>query len=208
MRLGLTTGVVLSAVTAAALSMPASAGITVYSNSFETDGGGWVPSGLTGDWERGIPIGFAGSNSSTEPVGGHTGDFVWGTVIGGDHSPNADEHLQQTFDFTGLSGVTFSFWEWSDSGGNSFDMAMVLVNGNQEYLSDGNSLDAWREVVLDLSAYDGLASVTIDFNFITTGVVERTGWYIDDVSITAVPSPAGLALLGLAGVAARRRRRA
>ena len=185
----------------------AAAQSTVYSSDFEADGGGWTPSGITGDWERGIGTGFVGGFGSTEPVGGFSGDFVWGTVIGGDHSPNADENLSQTFDFSGLTDISFSFYEWSDSGGSTFDMASVIVNGDNLYLSDGDSLDAWRQVTLDLNAYAGLSSVDITFNFLTTGVVERTGWYIDDVEIRAIPAPASLALLGLGGIAAVRRRR-
>ena len=175
-----------------------------YFSSFETDGGGWTG---TNDWQRGIPMGFVGGFSSTEPVGGHTGDYVWGTIIGGDHSPSTTSVLSQTFDLSGSMATTMSFYEWSDSGGNSFDMARVTVNGTQEYLSDGNSMDAWRLVTLDLSAYDGLSSVNVAFEFSTTTVVERTGWYIDDVALRAVPEPTGLLgmLAGLAMLALRRR---
>ena len=183
----------------------ATAQVDVYSSSFE--GGDAAGFTGTGDWELGIPVGFVGSNSSVEPVGGNTGDFAWGTIIGGDHNPSTVSSLSQDFNFAGFADVQLSFFEYSASGGNTFDTAQVLVNGDEVYLSDGDSDDAWREVVLDLSAYDGLADVTVDFLFSTTGVVERVGWYIDDVSITAVPAPASAALLGLGGLVATRRRR-
>lgn len=185
----------------------AAAQSTVYFSDFEADGGGWTASGVNGDWERGIGTGFVGGSGSTEPLGGFSGDWVWGTVIGGDHGVGSDEQLSQNFDFTGLTDISMSFQEWSDSGSSTFDMASVIVNGDQLYLSDGDSMDAWREVVLDLNAYAGQSSVDITFNFTSTTVVERTGWYIDDVEITAVPAPASLALLGLGGLAAARRRR-
>ncbi|MEQ8845292.1 MAG: PEP-CTERM sorting domain-containing protein [Phycisphaerales bacterium] len=189
----------------------AAAQSTVYFSDFEADGGGWTASGVNGDWERGIPVGADGSalggSASSEPVGGFSGDFVWGTGIGALHGVGSDEQLSQNFDFTGLTDISMSFQEWSDSGSSAFDMASVIVNGDQLYLSDGNSMDAWREVVLDLNAYAGQSSVDITFNFTSTTVVERTGWYIDDVEITAVPAPASLALLGLGGLAAARRRR-
>lgn len=195
---------------AGAASM-AAAQSTIYFSDFEADGGGWTPSGITGDWERGTPTGVTGTSlggsGGAEPTGGFSGDFVWGTNIGGLHGRSADENLSQTFDFTGLTDVSFSFYEYIETGSATFDMASVLVNGNQEYLSNGDSDEMWREVVLDLSAYDGQASVEITFNLTTTAVVERMGWYIDDVSITAVPAPASLALLGLGGIAAVRRRR-
>lgn len=202
--------VMILAAVAGAASV-AAAQSTVYFSDFEADGGGWTPSGVNGDWERGIPVGADGSalggSASSEPIGGFSGDFVWGTGIGALHGVGSDEQLSQNFDFTGLSATSLSFQEWSDSGSASFDMASVIVNGNQEYLSDGNSMDAWRGVTLDLSAYDGMGSVDIVFNFTSTTVVERTGWYIDDVSIRAIPAPGAMALLGLGGLVAVRRRR-
>ncbi|MFG0259076.1 MAG: PEP-CTERM sorting domain-containing protein [Phycisphaerales bacterium JB041] len=177
----------------------------IYSSSFEAGADGFVG---TGDWERGIPNGFDGADyGGPEPVGGHTGDYVFGTVINGQHNPNTVSSLSQTFDFTGYSDVTLSYYEWLDSGGNSFDTAETIVNGDVLLLADGGPTSGWREVVLDLSAYDGMNSVTIDFLFSTTGVVERVGWYIDDVAIRGVPAPASAALLGLGGLVATRRRR-
>ncbi|GIW74716.1 MAG: hypothetical protein KatS3mg103_1238 [Phycisphaerales bacterium] len=147
------------------------------------------------------------ASGGPEPVGGFSGDYVWGTRIGQLHSPGADENLSQNFDFTGLTDITLRFYEWIDSGSSSFDKASVRVNGDQLYLSDGGPTSGWREVILDLNGYAGLSSVDIVFNFTSTSVVERVGWYIDDVEITAVPAPASLALLGMGGLAAIRRRR-
>ena len=191
--------------TAAALACTVAANADIiYFSDFENDPGGWVG---TGDWEHGIPVGFNGAPyGGPEPVGGHSGDWCWGTVIGGAHSPSLDSYLSQTFDFSGFTGVEMSFWEYSESGGNTFDTAKVFVNGAELYLSDGNSGLAWREVVLDLSAYDGMASVTIEFEFHASSVVERVGWYVDDVGITGIPAPASMALLALAGLIGRRRR--
>ena len=189
----------------------AAAQSTVYFSDFEADGGGWTPSGITGDWERGIPTGVTGTSlggsGGAEPVGGFSGEFVWGTGIGALHGRSADENLSQTFDFSALTDISLSFYEYIDTGSSTFDMAKVFVNGDELYLSSGSSGFDWREVVLDLNAYAGQSSVEITFNLTTTTVVERMGWYIDDVSITAVPAPASLALLGLGGLAAARRRR-
>jgi len=202
--------VMILAAVAGAASV-AAAQSTIYSSDFEADGGGWTPSGVNGDWERGIPVGADGTAlggfGGPEPTGGLSGDFVWGTVIGGLHGVGSDEQLSQNFDFTGLTDVSLGFNEWIDTGSSTFDMASVIVNGDELYLSDGGPTGAWRFVSLDLSAYDGLGSVDIVFNFTSTTVVERTGWYIDDVSIRAVPTPGALALLGLGGLVATRRRR-
>ncbi|MGD1915483.1 MAG: PEP-CTERM sorting domain-containing protein [Phycisphaerales bacterium] len=201
----------MTVVALAGAASVAAAQSTVYFSDFEADGGGFTASGVNGDWERGIPVGADGSAlggfASSEPVGGFSGDFVWGTGIGALLGGGSDEQLSQNFDFSGLTDISLSFQEWSDSGSSTFDMASVIVNGDQLYLSDGDSMDAWRAVNLDLNAYAGLSSVDITFNFTSTTVVERTGWYIDDVEIRAVPAPASLALLGLGGLAAARRRR-
>lgn len=202
--------VMILAAVAGAASM-AAAQTTVYSSDFEADDGGWTPSGVNGDWERGSPTGVVGSDiggsGGAEPTGGFSGDFVWGTVIGGLHGVGSDEQLSQNFDFSGLTDVSLNFQEWILTGGSTFDMASVVVNGDELYLSDGDSGEAWRAVNLDLSAYDGLSSVDITFNFTSTTVVERMGWYVDDVSIRAIPAPGAMALLGLGGLVAVRRRR-
>ena len=67
----------------------------------------------------------------------------------------------------------------------------------------------WELINVDLSDYVG-GDVTISFDLFATTVVERAGWYIDDVLITgnAVPEPSSIALvsLGAFGLLVRRRR--
>ena len=166
-----------------------------FSSDFEADGGGFSP---TGDWERGMPAGADGSAlggfGGVEPFGGFSGDNVWGTILGGLHNPDTTSNLQQTF--TLATPGTLTFYEWIESGATEFDMAAVFVNGVEEYLSDGDSLSMWREVSIGLPA----GIVDIDFQFTTTAVVERVGWYIDDVAISAVPEPSTISLIGFAGL--------
>lgn len=190
----------------AALAVCAAAGLAsgqVYFSDFEADGGGFTG---TGDWERGIPVGADPGTGGPEPTGGFSGDFVWGTVIGGLHSPSTVSSLSRSIDATGWTGLELNFQEWLDSGGNSFDTAEVFVNGDLISLRDGGPTNGWRAVNFDLSAYDN-SVFTLEFLFSTTTVVERVGWYIDDVGITGVPAPSALALLGLGGLAVGRRRR-
>ncbi len=185
---------------------------TFYFSDFESDDGGW--SG-TGDWERGEPNGFNGAPfGEPEPIGGNSGTFAWGTVIGGAHSPSTISVLSQTFDFTGQSNVMLSFFEFLDSGDNTFDMAKVLVNGTEQLLADGGPTNDWREVNLDLSAFDDMGSVLVAFQFSSTAVVERIGWYIDDVELSGtmavIPEPtsvvmSSIGLLALGGLACRKR---
>ena len=177
---------------------------------FESGDGGWI---ATNDFEWGTPVGadgtVLGGFGGVEPTGGFSGDSVFGTVIGGLHSPSTVSTLSQTFDLSAQTGAMVSFMEWSDSGDNAADMAEVLVNGTQVYISDGDSLAAWRQVDLDLSAFDGQSAVDITFQFSSTGAVDRVGWYIDDVDVSAVPEPMsfGLLLAGGLGIFGYRRNR-
>lgn len=194
----------LRLVTATAIATFATCASAQYFSDLEANNGGWAG---TGDWQWGMPTGFVGGFSSTEPNGGFSGDNVWGTVLGGNHSASTVSSLTQSIDVTGFTGLMLDFYEWSDSGSNAFDTAKVYVNGTEVYLSDGDSSDAWRLVSLDLSAFDGSTSLNINFEFSSTAVVERTGWYLDDIAVRGVPAPSAVALLGLGGLASLRRRR-
>lgn len=192
-------------------SFPASVNPLEFSAAFfadfETDDDGFV---ATGDWERGIPNGFDGAPfGGPEPVGGNSGDFVFGTVIGGAHNPSTVSDL--TLGGVDLTDITsLSFFEFIDSGSSAFDTAQVLVGGVEIYLSDGGPSDGFREVTLDLSAFTGVSDIV--WRFSATGVVERVGWYIDDVALSAgapvpVPAAAPLMLAGLGALGLRRRRK-
>ncbi len=184
-----------------ALTFAAGTASAAYFSDFESDDGGLLG---TGDWEWGIPVGFDDAPyGGAEPVGGHSGDYAWGTVIGGAHSPSLDSYLTLA-DVNLDLAETLSWWQWIDSGGNSFDTAKVFVNGTEVYLSDGLSDQMWEEVVIDLTGFSGMGDIVFEFH--ATSVVERVGWYIDDLSVVDIPAPGTAALLGLGGLAIRRRR--
>ena len=194
----------------AAIAIASVAGLAsgqVYFSDFEDGGGGFS---ATGDWARGTPVGADGTAlggfGGPEPTGGFSGDFVWGTVIGGLHSASTTSSLSIDIDATGFTGLSLSFQEWLDSGGNAFDTAEIFVNGDLISLRDGGPTNDWRAVSFDLSAYDNSA-FSLEFVFSTTTVVERVGWYIDDVAVTGVPTPASAMLLAFGGLACSRRRR-
>ncbi|MEM7754529.1 MAG: hypothetical protein AAF297_02720 [Planctomycetota bacterium] len=189
----------------AVLAVAAAAGVASgqFFSDFEADNGGLIASG---DWEWGSPVGADGTAlggfGGVEPTGGFSGNNAWGTVLGGLHNPNGFSELTLSGVDLGAA-VELSWWEWQDSGGNTFDAGRVLVDGTEVYLSDGGPTE-WRNVVIDLSGFSGTGDITFEFS--TTGVVERVGWYIDDLSV-AVPTPGAAAVLGLGGLAAIRRRR-
>jgi len=71
------------------------------------------------------------------------------------------------------SGYDFGYVEASTDGG---------VNWQAVYQCDGQA--SWQTQQVDLSAYSGLADVTIRFRLKTDGSITRDGWSIDDVKIT------------------------
>lgn len=113
-----------------------------YFSDFETDGGGWIG---TGDWERGVGSGFVGGFGRTEPTGGFSGDFVWGTVIGGDHSAGLVSTLTQNFDFSGAAEAELSFMSGATQAATrliwqaSSSMAMKSTSAMEIPLMPGDS---------------------------------------------------------------------
>lgn len=183
----------------------AAAQSTVYSSDFEVNDGGWVG---TGDWQWGAPSAApdpAGCSTTTTvfPTGAASGTNVWGTNLNGCHAASQDAQLTQTFDFTSVTGTIEMCWnQFVNSGGNTFDMASVEVNGVRQYLSSGSSgtPPVYQNECIPMSAYAGQNAVMVTYRFVTTAVVNRSGWYVDDVTITttgvaSTPTPqVGVAL--------------
>ena len=163
---------------------------TLYASDFEADDGGW--SG-TGDWEWGAPSPSPDETACTTPgdlifpSGAASGTNVWGTNLDGCHAASEDARLTQSFDFSTAGDMPQICWmQFVESGANAFDMASLEVNGTQVYLSTGTSAGMYEPQCVDLAAYAGQASVEIAFRFVTSTVVERAGWYVDDVAITTM----------------------
>ncbi len=165
-----------------------------YFNDFETDNGGWVPSSNwsnpLGDWEWGTNYNVAnfvdiyGSTSVIPPPAAYSGTGMWATKLHTNHTnANGFSYLTQTLDFTGFTNTQMRFRSWENLFGN-YDYAQVRVNGTLVW---GPSWDysgtQWRERIINLSAYDGLAAVTIVFEMYSTSSVNYAGWYFDDLYI-------------------------
>jgi hypothetical protein len=165
-----------------------------YFNDFETDNGGWVPSSNwsnpLGDWEwandynvANFVYSYTGSNVVAPPTA-FSGTGMWGTKMLTNHTnANGFSYLTQTLDFTGFTNTQMRFRSWENLFGN-FDYAQVRVNGTLVW---GPSWDysgtQWQERIINLSAYDGLANVTIVFEMYATSSVNYAGWYFDDLYI-------------------------
>lgn len=200
---------------------------TIYFSDFEGTNGGFVAGGVP-DWERGVPAPYAvGTTSGNGGINAaFSGAELWATNLDGPHAnstPGAAATLTQTFDFTGVTGpVTLTFQHYLNSGGNTFDFAEVRVNnvprpvnGTAATRFDGTEGTytaaagvTFAPATIDLTPFAGQAGVALQFYFFETTVVQRDGWYVDDVRITGtVPEPTALAAVaGAAGLALVRRR--
>jgi hypothetical protein len=150
---------------------------------FEADDGGWTPSGIM-DWEWTNTYdvsNYAGDNDP--PTTAHSGTGLWGTIIYNDYTNSGDwARLQQTFDFSGFTGTTLSFYSWMDTFGD-WDYCTITADGTEVFNDYNYPGTTWEFETVDLSAWDGDSSVEISFNLYASTVVNYSGWYIDDVMI-------------------------
>ena len=161
-----------------------------FATDFETDDGGWIESGF-GDWERGpvVPGVFEICDTAPrpEPTGAVSGTNVFATNLNGCYTNSgASNVLSQTFDFTSLVAPITLRWQQFYEVFLTFDTAEVRVNGDLVFeVPDAAATPDYVEQTVDLSAYAGLAAVTITFDLAATTVVNRSGWYLDDIEIEA-----------------------
>ncbi len=170
----------------------------VFFSDFEASNGGLVG---TLDWEWGV-YAWVGANcgGGTEPAGAYSGTHMWGTVLNDCYNnrgnntgyatctntnPADDSILTLTVDLTGLPDATLSWWEWYDLFSN-WDWAEVYANGTRVFPhceSSYTAPTAWVQQTVDLTPYVG-GVVTIEFHMMASTVVNYSGWYLDDVSVT------------------------
>lgn len=169
--------------------------VVVFTADFENTDGGLISGGF-GDWEYGdiptILLGTGCETSYTDPIGAHSGTKGWGTVLLDCYANAGDTSvLSLTVD---LSDPTFTsaridYWNWFELF-TGFDYLFVKVNGTEVLFNDTQPLqDVWSASTLDLTPYVGQSSVTISFHLFATAVVNKAGWYIDDVSVVACTGP-------------------
>ncbi|MBP8823650.1 MAG: hypothetical protein KBH07_08405 [Flavobacteriales bacterium] len=165
--------------------------VSLYSTDLETDDGSLTESG-GGDWEYGdIPVVITGGNcgsSFASPGGAHSGTKGWGTVLDGCYNNlGAFSSLALTVDLSDPDYVSaeLSFAHWFEVFVN-FDYIKVTANGIDIYRNDTTEdSNGWLETHVDLLTFLGEPTVEIVFNLWASTVVNRAGWYLDDVAVTA-----------------------
>ena len=172
--------------------------VTAYCSTFEQNGGNLDE---TRDWQWG-PYAWTGVNctgSSSPPAEAHSGSRMWGTVLNGcynnlgnnsgyasctNDTPADDSILAFLVDLRGMPTATLTWWEWFDVY-QPYDWAEVYVDGGMvyQYCSPGfQAPDSWRFQSVDLTPFVG-RSVVITFHMMASTVIDRGGWWIDDVLI-------------------------
>ena len=131
---------------------------------------------------------------------------------------NVGDYYQISLATTGYSGVSVAWDQTRSSTGPAGFEAVLSVDGGSTFSSLGSytvNQVSWSATVPVTtssfaslaSAADNQASVIIRFKVVTAGTSTTTGTNrIDNISVTgAVPAPGAIALIGLAGLVARRR---
>ena len=165
----------------------------LLSTDFETDDGGLAG---TLDWEWGTYAYGAGCSSNVPPSAPHSGDKMWGTVLNDCYNnlgnnqgyasctsdvPGDDSILSFDVDLTGIATADLCWWEWVDLY-LPWDPGMVWVNGTQVYEHCDTAATSWNEACIDLTPFAN-GPVTVEFHMLASSVVERAGWYIDDLRV-------------------------
>ncbi|HSL16665.1 MAG TPA: serine protease [Methylomirabilota bacterium] len=178
---------------------PTGPDVLFFAEDFEADDGGLVG---TRDWEWGDVYTWsaAGCNSTpAPPPAPHSGVGMWGTVLNtcyhdlgnntgydtcNNTAPADDSILSFQVDLTGTGAAQMCWWEWPDLY-LYWDWGQVTANGDVVFEHCGGSYSAptqWTQQCVDLGAYAG-QMVTVEFHMMASTVVNRAGWYIDDLEV-------------------------
>lgn len=165
-----------------------------YIESFESNDGGWIATGINSSWERGEPKGAYIQHAAD-------GNQAWVTNLNGNHQ--ADEYsflYSPCFDLTGLTAPTLSFahayflennydYSWveiSTDGGLTWNKLGTSSEGFNWYSDSG--ADAWDSVdfnwkVATTSLPSGAITCQIRFVMSSDVGLEYEGVGIDDIHV-------------------------
>jgi len=154
---------------------------------------GWT---TEGQWAFGMPTGGSGANGGPDPVGGFTGDNVYGYNLSGGYTNGMPFYTltSDPIDCSALSGVEIEYQRWLGIESSTYDDASFQVSTNgtdwiDVWVHDGPSVNEtqWSTRRYDLSAIADGQQLTLRWTIGTTdGSVNYCGWNIDDVRILAL----------------------
>jgi hypothetical protein len=157
---------------------------------------GWA---TEGQWAFGQPTG--GGSQNHDPLGGHTGDNVYGYNLAGDYTNDMPAYYLTTspIDCSHLIETELRFWRWLGVESSVYDHAGIEVStdgaGWTEIWSNPDHLtadEAWTQMAFDISEMvDGQPTLYVRWAMgPTDDFVTCPGWNIDDVEIWAVVTTA------------------
>ncbi len=159
-----------------------------------------------GTWEIGVPT--YGPPTNSLGLRAHSGTNCAGTVLGSNYADDTYGRLVSPPFFVPEVGAhpTLRFWHWFSIAGHDFcEIQIKAAKGDWQPLTRYNPADSgvWTQVPpFDLSPYAGQA-VQLGFYFESHGYQSGSypypwlldpgpGWYVDDVTISAVNPPSGI----------------
>lgn len=181
--------------------------VDYYAWDFEADDGGFSATGP--DWEWGAP--------TSGPGEAYSGDNVWATKIAADYSASSNSRLDLPALTvpTSHSAAVLSWWQWyyietnydggnvkiSTDGGATWtilypDIGYTGVASGVnagipgEPCFTGYTRNYWHKATVNLTPYIG-QTVIIRFHFGSDSIINRAGWFIDDVRIEGVVDEEG-----------------
>ncbi|HSB65526.1 MAG TPA: PKD domain-containing protein, partial [Anaerolineales bacterium] len=145
----------------------------IFNDDVENGNQGWTPQ---------TPWGITTSSS-------HSTTHSWTDSPAGNYGNNLNTALtSQTFDLSGYSGVTLSFWhKYVTEQGWDFGNVEYSPNGTNWYTLEtySGSHNYWSEAQLQIPELDGQQNAKIRFRLTSDTNTVYDGWYVDDISIRA-----------------------
>jgi hypothetical protein len=189
--------------TSRAVTLRVGARSTILRFDLETDPG-WP---VEGEWEYGVPMGQGGGHDTyPDPTAGATGTRVFGANLQGNVNPSAAGPFYLTagpWNLSDVSETRLVFQRWLNFAGAPYAFA------NVELSTDGvawteiwrNSREVlenqWVQQEYDVAAWaDGSQSVWVRWGYGLDRVLPfaGSGWNVDDVVVTGLPSTARMTL--------------
>lgn len=168
---------------------------------------GWTHAGAGDEWQRGTPtsanspfgqsVSGSGPLRGTRPTRAINGDVCWGTDLSSTYNAFADAYLETPL--INLEGVTapvfLEYWDWCllETFYDRCTVEVVDASGSfLGYIEDDTGGDYdWTQRIYDISAFAGQA-IRIRFRLVSDGILQRDGWFIDDVRVVVsgnIPLP-------------------
>lgn len=151
-----------------------SAACTVFNDNVE---------GGAGTWTAQSPWAITTESS-------HSSSHSWTDSPGGSYANGRNISLtSQTFNLSGYTGVTLSFWHTYDTeAGWDYGYVEYSTNGGTTWTQASRyngSHPAWSQEVVSLPNLDNISNARIRFRFTSDTNTVADGWHVDDIQLTA-----------------------